>query len=137
MKKILVILVFFASISCSNHKMYYNVDKQELISCNKLSFYNLSIDGVNDDIHIYWRDYINTPEVLNLNNISDGYKKTSGGIKRMRPFRLEPNSEYTISKSGLGKMTHMIKVWTDTTGKVFKTTNPNCDCDDGVIQNNI
>jgi hypothetical protein len=133
MKKILIIVITILLTSCNtNHKMYYDLEKQELLSCNNLPFYNLSIDGINDGIHIYWEDSIKTPDAINLNNIPDGYYKTTGGIKRKKPFKLKPNNEYTISKSGLGKMTHMIKIWTDATGNVYKTTNPNCDCDDGV-----
>ncbi|MNF06055.1 hypothetical protein D3C80_2059280 [compost metagenome] len=41
-------------------------------------------------------------------------------------FKFKPNCKYTIEKSGGGNPAFKIRVWTDSFGKVFKTTHSSC-----------
>ena len=127
---IFIISILFSS--CTTHHIHFDIEKQQLISCNSSSFLSLSINGINNNVSIKWKGNINeTPHSLDLNNIPKGYDEIDGGIKRIKPFKLLPNSLYTISKDGMGRNPHYIRIWTDSKGKVYKTTHPNCDSGDG------
>lgn len=134
MRKYITIVLVILFSSCQNHKMYFDIEKQELISCNKSPFTYLGIEDENDAYSLIWEDTIkDVPCILNFNKLlPKEYEVKKNGLKIIKSFKLEPNMEYTLVKSGYGKMTHMIKVWTNSIGKVYKTTHPNCDCDDGV-----
>ncbi len=114
-----------------HHEMYFNIDKQQLICCDKIKLGMLHIDDDShkESISLFWehdKTINNPPEFLDLNNIPNGYKITSGGLKRKKPFRLPVNSSYTIEKSGGGSPSFKIRIWTDSKGKVYKTTHSEC-----------
>lgn len=126
-KYIITVLVVLFS-SCQNHKMYFDIEKQELISCNKKDFRSLGIDDENDAYLLIWKDTINdVPQIINFNNLPKGYEVTMSGMKTIKSFKLKPNMKYELEKYGGGQNSHIIKIWTDATGKVYKTTHPNCD----------
>jgi hypothetical protein len=132
---ILISLVIFTS--CTTHHIYFDIEKQRLISCNgdpllKLSINGNSGNGIDDGCTIRWKGNNNeSPFSIDINNLPKGYIELTGGIKRLKPFKLYPNSQYTIDKSGMGLSPHYIRIWTNAKGIVYKTTNPNCDCGDG------
>lgn len=132
MKNILMFIIFTLFTSCTTHQIYFDIGSQQLISCNSSTFSSLSIDGYDNSVSLFWQDTINiAPHKLDLNNIPNRYKETTGGVKRVKPFKLLPNSQYTISKDGMGRNPHYIRIWTNAIGNVYKTTHPNCNCGDG------
>lgn len=112
-----------------HHEMYFNIDKQQLVCCDKIKLGMLHFDDDNhkESISLFWEhNETNPPEFLDLNNIPNGYKNTTGGLKRKKKFRLSINSSYTIEKSGGGSPSFKIRIWTDSSGKVYKTTHSIC-----------
>lgn len=114
-----------------HHDIYFNIDEQQLISCDKIKFRMLSLKNENNEesLNLFWennKDITDPPEFLDLNNIPKEYRITSGGIKSIRPFRLKFNTSYSIEKSGGGSPSFKIRIWTDSRGKVYKTTHSSC-----------
>lgn len=126
------IIIFLLIVSCEKHKMHYDIGSQQLVSCNKIPFYYFKISNNNTSFYFSWKDSINDcPKSINLRKIPKGYLCEDFLSKKKR-FMLKSNSEYLIEKSGMGKMSHMIKIWTDNQGNVYKTTTPDCSLPDGV-----
>ena len=64
---------------------------------------------------------------ISISEIPKTYKITKGGIKiNKSEYRLSSNSVYLIEKFGGGKPPFYIRIWTDSLGKVVKTTHPKC-----------
>lgn len=113
--------------SCSGHDMYYDINNQKLISCDKKRFRMLEISGESDGVLLFWSDTARqAPKILSLNHISKEYEIRTGGLKRNKPFFLIPNESYLITKSGSGEPDYSIRIWTNSKGTVFKTTHPKC-----------
>jgi len=84
-----------------------------------LRIYNDSIkkDGLYEaGESLLWNNTISPPHELSLDSIPKGY-----GIRKIR---LEPNCRYAIEESEY--MYFVIRIWTDSTGRVYKTTHPKC-----------
>lgn len=126
-RKLLMCALAIIICSCSDHKMYYDVKNQELISCDKKRFRMLEISSENEGTTLFWYDTVNmAPNVLILNNIPDGYEIKTDGLRRKNPFLLIPNESYLIIKSGGGVPEDSVRIWTDSKGKVYKTTKSKC-----------
>lgn len=67
-----------------------------------------------------------TPRKISFNDVLKYYKITKDG-KRLVSFKLMKNASYKISYHIIGKQDTEIKVWTNKNGKIYKTTNENCD----------
>lgn len=128
----------FAACDYREHKLAFNTQKQILYSCDSSSIRNLSIknesitkDGfpVEGGILITWegKEGDKIVKEISISEIPKTYKITKGGIKiNKSEYRLSSNSVYLIEKSGGGKPSFYIRIWTDSLGKVFKTTHPKC-----------
>lgn len=125
-KKILLLslLLFF---SCKyNNDIYFDIDKQQLNSCNGV-LRNIVISSSDDGISLFWNDTMRTaPKTLNIDSIPVGFKITSKGLLRKNKFQMIPNTKYTIEKWGSGVESFTIDIWTDSKGKVLKTSNSKC-----------
>ena len=125
--------------SCHNpsHKLSFNIKRQILYSCDSNPIYHLTID--NDSITkkgfpfeggviLSWNDSINNPpKEINILHVSSNYLFSKGGIEtNIKYFKLKPNCSYLIEKWGEGKPSFYIRVWTNSTGSVYKTTHPQC-----------
>ena len=133
---LIICIVVFSSCRVEN-PFYFDINTQTICSCGKKVFYN--IDIVNDSIKpdgcqyeggilLVWNDTINPPpNNINIDSIPDKYDIYEGGYNSHKKFRLKPNSTYTLSDNGLGGVEFRIKVWTNSNGRVIKTTQLNCD----------
>jgi len=121
-----------------DHELSFDIQRQVLSSCNsnpidRLSIENDSIKSNNFAVEagllIYWNGDTNVkiPNELNLSNIPSGYIIRQGGRDyKGRKYIFKPNSSYTIEKYGSGRAGFYLRVWTDSLGRVFKTTHPKC-----------
>lgn len=121
-----------------DHELSFDIQKQVIVNCNNNQLNKLSIE--NDSINkkgfpvekgllIYWNGTagVRTPKELDLSNIPSGYRVMRGandyeGYK----YIFKPNSSYLIEKFGGGQTAFYLRVWTDSLGRVYKTTHPNC-----------
>ncbi len=140
-RKILYLLIssiVFSLYSCfaHHHKLSFDVNTQILSSCDSGVIKKLCID--NDSIQpngflyeggviLIWNGELEkTPNEINITNISNDYIFSKAG-KKIKEYKLLPNSRYTIEKwGGHNGIGFTIKVWTDNKGRVYKTTNPEC-----------
>jgi hypothetical protein len=65
-----------------------------------------------------------TPLDFSFNKIPKGYHYFEG--KSATNFKFKPNCKYTLEKFGGGSPSFQIKIWTDSKGKVYRTTHPTC-----------
>lgn len=131
---LLIIILLFNSCKRTHHEFYFNTKEQKIISCDNVPMRSLSID--NDSIKIdgfpYERgvildwegDVSSTPISFSFDNIPNEYHYFEG--KSAINFKFKPNCKYTLEKSGGGSPSFKIRVWTDSKGKVYKTTHAEC-----------
>lgn len=122
----------------SSHELSFDLQKQVIVNCNNNQLNNLSIE--NDSINkkgfpveggllIYWNGSagVRTPNELNLSNIPSEYEVSQGGrVYKGKKYFFKPKSSYTIKKFGGGRSSFYLRVWTDSLGRVYKTTHPKC-----------
>lgn len=135
-----IAFVGLALLGCKRpgHELSFDVQRQVIISCNnnpikKLSMENDSIKKngfpLEGGLLIFWEGEtsVRVPNELDLSNIPSGYVITKGGRDyKGRKYFFKPNSSYLIEKFGGGISEFYIRVWTDSLGRVYKTTHPNC-----------
>ncbi|GEM55542.1 hypothetical protein B0A58_00325 [Flavobacterium branchiophilum NBRC 15030 = ATCC 35035] len=130
-KKILLLLIsFLLFISCKyKNDIFFDIEKQQLNSCDGL-LRNIILSSDNDGISLFWNNTTKSaPKSLKLNNIPKGYEVTTKGLLRKNKFKIMPNTKYSIEKWGNGAESFTINIWTDSNGKVFKTSHPICGID--------
>lgn len=142
MKTIFFLILFcgFLFVSCDNrvHNLAFDIQKQVFYSCDSSPIRNLSIkndsitiDGfpIEGDMLITWDGNVDDQIVKEISTfeIPKKYKFTKGGLKADKnEYKLRTNSVYLIEKFGGGKSSFYLRIWTDSTGKVFKTTHSKC-----------
>lgn len=131
-----IIIIFFILTSCQKHKIYFDTKIQKVVSCNNLPINSLEVD--NDSIKadgfpyeggflfVWQGDTELIPSDFSFSNIPKEYRCTKGGILYKSKIKLKPNCRYIVKKSGNGLNPHVIKIWTDKRGIVYKTTHPEC-----------
>lgn len=131
-------VILFISCDSRGHKLAFDLQKQVFYSCDSSPIRNLSID--NDSITkdglsfeggmmINWDGNVDDEIVkeISINEIPKNYKFTKGGLKADKSeYKLRANSVYLIEKYGGGKSSFYIRIWTDSAGKVYKTTHSKC-----------
>ncbi|MDY3529819.1 hypothetical protein PG593_08530 [Riemerella anatipestifer] len=139
-KFILILFCGYLFSSCDNrgHSLAFNLQKQVFYSCDSSPIRNLSIrndsitiDGLSIEgaMLISWDGNVDDEiaKEISVSEIPKNYKFTKGGLKADKSdYKLRGNSAYLIEKFGGGKSSFYLRIWTDSTGKVFKTTHPEC-----------
>lgn len=126
----------FILFSCkrTHHEFYFDIKDQKMICCDNVRVYQFTIN--NDSITakgfpyesgkvITWEgDRGLAPLEFSFNNIpkSFHYFESKSAIN----FKFKPNNTYSIKKFGGGNPSFKIRVWTDSKGKVFKTSHSTC-----------
>lgn len=135
----IIFILFFASCIRQNHLLYFDIEDQTFCSCNSISITNLSIKNdsitntgfpVEGGVLISFSGDSNEKiaNCIKLNNIPNNYKVFIGGkYLNQHDYKLKPNSSYTVEKYGSGTTSFLLRIWTDSLGRVFKTTHPNCE----------
>lgn len=135
-KYVFLIILIFLFFSCkrTHHEFYFDVKEQKVISCDNVPIYSLSInnDSIKANGFLYeggiildWEgDRHSTPLNFSFNKIPNEYHYFEG--KSATSFKFKPNCKYTLEKSGGGSPSFKIRVWTDSIGKVYKTTHSIC-----------
>jgi hypothetical protein len=131
----LLLLIGLSLTSCRSNEICFNIESQEIQSCNSKRLSRLYIeDSVrNEDYQIEWNwDKTNSDprSKLNLSAIPEGYEITSGWPQKVIPrdrFKLKANTKYTIERSGGDAGECTIEVFTDSTGRVYKSNKEGCD----------
>lgn len=134
---IISLCLLLCSCFDSGHKLSFDVKNQTINSCNSSPIYHLSIN--NDSITkkgfpfeggvlLSWDNTITSPPMeVNIQHIPSNYTYSKGGLEsNLKYFKLKPNCSYLIEKWGFGKASFNIRVWTDSNGRVYKTTHPEC-----------
>lgn len=139
-KYVYIVFVSLFMLGCKrqDHELSFDIQKQVILNCNSNPIDNLTITndsiksnnfGVEAGLLIYWNGDTNVkiPNELNFSNIPSGYIIRQGGRDyKGRKYIFKPNSSYTIEKFGGGRSEFYLRVWTDSLGKVVKTTHPKC-----------
>ncbi|KAA5535579.1 hypothetical protein [Paenimyroides baculatum] len=139
-KHIYIVLVSLVFLGCKrqDHELSFNIQRQVFLTCNSNPIKNLTIKNdsiksnnfaVEAGLLIYWNGEtsVRIPNELDLSNIPSGYIIRQGGRNyEGNKYFFKPNSSYTIKKFGGGKAGFYLRVWTDSLGKVFKTTHSKC-----------
>lgn len=117
-------LVFFLLTSCQSTDIYFDVHKQSIVSCNDRPLKRIIIecDSTNSkendcviDLHSKYAS-----ASVRIDSITKIYKYTKKQI-------FYPNSSYKITHIGGGDDgSSELKIWLNSTGKVYKTNKPNC-----------
>ena len=130
MKYVLLLILFCCS--CQKHKMYYDIENQRLVSCNNIAFNYFSVEDNTEKFTFIWKDSTKgAPLSINLKKIPKGFSCRDGLKDRI--FQMKPNKTYLIEKSGQGKISNMIKIWSNSSSNVYKTTHSNCDYTNGGV----
>lgn len=130
--------LFLLGCKRQDHELSFDIQKQVILNCNSNPIDNLTIKNdsiksnnfaVEAGLLIYWSGEISVriPNELDLSNIPSGYIIRQGGRSyEGNKYVFKPNSSYTIKKFGGGRSEFYLRVWTDSLGKVVKTTHPKC-----------
>lgn len=130
---LLVVSIFL--FSCKKPKISFDLAKQELIECSNYGLKDVTIENDSIDekgfavelpIILKWEGNTQTPLKISFNNVLKYYKITKDG-NRLVSLKLMKNTCYKISYHIIGQQDTEIKVWTNKNGKIYKTTNENCD----------
>jgi len=120
------------------HELSFDLQRQVFFNCNSNPINNLSIENdsikqngfpIEGGLLIYWNEETSggIPYELDLSNIPSGYAIRKGGREyKGHKYFFKPCSSYTVKKFGGGKTEFYLRIWTDSFGKVFKTTHPVC-----------
>jgi hypothetical protein len=128
-----LVIVMFILTSCKKPKIYFNLSRQELIECSSYGLKNITIDNdsinkngfaVEPTIELKWEGDTPSPSIISFNNLSN-YTIISNE-KKLNSLKLMNNTRYKISYHVVGKQDFDIIVKTDENGKIYKTTNENC-----------
>lgn len=119
-----IFLVCFLMNSCQSTDIYFDIQKQSVISCNDRPLNRIIIecDSANSReknciIDLYSK-YATAS--VKLDSVSIIYKYTKKQI-------FYPNSQYKITFIGSGDQGFTgLKIWLDDKGKAYKTNKPNC-----------
>lgn len=118
------ILFLLLLTSCQSTDIYFDVQKQSIVSCNDRTLRRIMIEcdstnsKENDCIIDLYSKYAST--AVRINSINKIYKYTKKQI-------FYPNSCYKIIHIGGGDDgSSELRIWLDSTGKVYKTNKPNC-----------
>lgn len=119
-----ILLVFFLLTSCRSTDIYFDVQKQSIVSCNDRPLRRIIIEcdstniKENDcaiDLHSKYAS-----ASVRIDSISIIYNYTKKQI-------FYPNSCYKITHFGGGDDGYTdLRIWLDSRGKVYKTNKPNC-----------
>lgn len=117
-------LVLFLLASCQSTEIYFDLHKQSIVSCNDRPLKRIIIecDSTNakeNDCVIDLHSKYATASV-EIDSIAKIYKYTKKKI-------FYPNSCYKITHIGSGDDgSSDLKIWLNSSGKVYKTNKPNC-----------
>jgi hypothetical protein len=127
------LLSFAISIAfsgCLSNEIHFDMQEQAIRSCNSNGLNHLRIekDATEEGFSLQWMQQERAPTVIRLSSIDPGYYISSGYAYTIDngSFGLQPQSMYTIEKSGGDAGAYRITVWTDQNGKVIKTDRENC-----------
>lgn len=121
-----------------DHELSFDLQRQIILNCNGNPIKNLTIKNdsiksnnfaVEAGLLIYWEGEtsVRIPNELDLSNIPSEYEVSQGGrVYKGKKYFFKPKSSYTIKKFGGGISSFYLRVWTDSLGKVYKTTHPKC-----------
>jgi hypothetical protein len=128
-----VSFIFVALLcSCTTNEISFDINKQQVVSCNSKTLYNLTVDDKagSDIFWLEWEDSSHAPLTINLARIPEGYQISKGGENvpiSNRYITLKGSSSYIITRSGGDAGDFEIEIITDEKGKVFKTSHPDCE----------
>lgn len=117
-------LLLFLLASCQSTDIYFDVQKQSIVSCNDRTLRRIIIecDSTNSKendcvIDLYSK---HASASVRIDSISIIYNYTKKQI-------FYPNSCYKITHFGSGDDGYTdLRIWLDSRGKVYKTNKPNC-----------
>jgi len=119
------------------YELSFKVNEQKLVECNSRQLLSFSIenDSITKDNGAYEMTKIITwdnegqqaPYEFSFKDIPEGYSlfgyKNNTSLNKLE---LKPNCSYTIEQYGGGGINFKIRIWTDSSGRVYKTTHPVC-----------
>lgn len=122
--------LLFTLSSCSDNNIYFDINNQSVISCNKKVISKLHIIGKdNKDFYFFSKQ----PEAKGTNNFSLITLNHSYLLENMNSqisidsFKLRPETEYEITNSTFGDADHtQILIKTDKEGKVIYSNVTSC-----------
>jgi hypothetical protein len=125
-------LVFF--ISCFHgNEIYYDIKEQSIKSCNQKGIMNLYIENLktSDMYKFEFNDTMKNqiPNVVYVDSISNQYTIYKGWQKKITEnskFKLTPLSQYTIERVQGDASSYKIEVWTDSNGRVIRSSKEKC-----------
>lgn len=131
---LLILAILLSSCKTTDHEFYFDIKQQSIKSCDNKGIFNLMIknDSIKPDGFLYeggkflvWKGNLSlVPEEFSFININKDFHYFEG--KSARDFKFKSNCKYTIEKSGGGNPSFKIRIWTDSMGKVYKTSHPSC-----------
>lgn len=127
----LLLIVFLQSCFQSN-SIYFNVELQEIKSCNNKGIKRIYIasDSTNENYRIEWKNDNQTPPtVIKLIPLTTGYIITSSWKNiQITPskFKLNSNRKYTIERTQGDATPYKIEVFTNEEGNIYKTNKNQC-----------
>lgn len=126
--RILFSFLLLICISCRiEHDFCFDINLQEVVCCDKKRIYYLDISSKDDSVSLRWTGKReDAPKKLKIDSIPKEYEQYRGGLSTKKKFKLNRNSKYLIEKGGGGGVDFTINIWTDSNGKVFKTSHPTC-----------
>ena len=136
MRKFRVLIIYvtaFSFFSCESNAISFDIRNQEVKSCDGKRISRLSIenDSIFERFNIFCFDSIKTiPTSINLIKLPDGYFVQNYVNNLHAPSRqliLSASSSYTITMSGGDVGSYKIRIWTDTSRLIYKTSTPFCE----------
>jgi hypothetical protein len=131
---LLISTILLSSCKVTDHNFYFDTKEQLIISCDNERIFKLLIsnDSIKADGFLYesakyltWKGKPSlAPHEFSFNKIPKDFHYFEG--KSAIDFKFKPNNKYTIEKSGGGNPSFKIRIWTDSSGKVYKTTHSIC-----------
>ena len=128
-------LGYYAFMNPPKHDISFVVSGQKIVSCNSNPIRNISIEidsvdnkgyRVGEIIILIWKDReTEPPSEISINNLPPGYS-TMEGSETPERLKIKANSSYIIKKYGGGREPAMIRIWTNSLGKVNKSTRLTC-----------
>ncbi|SNR84334.1 hypothetical protein [Flavobacterium sp. ov086] len=131
---LLILAVLLSSCKITDHEFYFDIKQQAIKSCDNVGILKLMIknDSIKlggflyeDGKFLVWKgDPGLAPDEFSFINVNKDFHYFEG--KSARDFKFKSNCKYTIENSGGGNPSFKIRIWTDSVGKVYKTTHPTC-----------
>jgi len=124
--------ILIVLISCNSNAIYFDIETQSLQSCNSKGIKRIYVEDESstETYLISWTDTVSTaPDNIKLKNIQCGYNIYKGWKDEQinaYNFKLLPSKAYVIKRVQGDASSFKIKIWTDNSGNISKTSHSSC-----------